>query len=227
MKSLSIVMPAFNEEENIETVTESAIKILSTLTNKYEVLIVDDGSTDKTGVIARRLSAQNTHIRVIHHKQRLGVGNAIKSCLNGAKGDFIFFMPADGQQDTSEIKLFLRAIDKADIVIGCRSKRKDYLYRAILSKTWNFFVRLLFGLKIKDMNWTKLFKKEVIQKICIQSTSAFIDAEILIKAKKKGFRFSEITTTHYPRLSGKTKCVNLITVSKGIKDAIRLWIQLH
>lgn len=225
MRNISIVMPAFNEEGSLEYCILSCLEILPSLTTFYEVLIVNDGSTDRTFEIAEKLRQKNNHIRVIHHKRRLGIGSAIRDCLANANGNLIFLTPADGQQDIGEIRLFLES--DGDIVIGHRKNRAEPPWRAGTSKVWNLFIRLLFGLKVKDINWVKLFKREVIGKIPINSTSAFIDAEILIKAEKKGYRLSEVSVGHYPRISGRTKCLAISIVWKAVIDAMRLWIQLH
>ena len=135
----------------------------------------------------------------------------------------VFFIPADGQQDPSEITNFLDVIRDCDIVCGYREKRIDRFYRRLNAKLWNFWIRLFFGLKVKDLNWVKMYRAEVFKKIELVGDSAFIDSEVLIKANKRGFRIKEIPTGHFPRETGRQTGSHPLVILRAFRDFFRLY----
>lgn len=220
---ISIVIPAYNEKENIEEVVNKSKAVLEKLKKKFEILIVNDGSVDNTGDICNNLSKNDRKIRIIHHNKNLGIGAALQTLFKNAKGELIFFIPADGQQDILEITNFLEAIKDCDIVCGYRKKRIDPFYRRLNSQFWNFLVRVFFGLKIKDLNWVKMYRSEVFKNITLNSDGAFLDSEILVKAKKRGFRIKELSTNHFPRKFGKPSGNNPLVVLRAFKDFFKFY----
>lgn len=225
---LSVFFPAYNEEDNLKTTINKAVKILPRVAQKWEILIVNDGSTDQTGQIAQRLAREDKRIKVITHPQNRGYGGAFKSGLYGAQYQLIAFTDADGQFDFSEITKFLETKKKtsADLVIGYYLKRQVPFYRLWGSKIlWEPAVFLLFGLKVKDIDCGfKLIDQKVVKKIppLEAERGPFINSEFLIKVKNAGFKIVEIGVHHYPRQGGKATGASLKVIISGFSDLIRL-----
>lgn len=227
---LSVFFPAYNEEENLETTVKKAQKVLEKVANKWEIIIVDDGSRDQTPAIADRL-AKHKNISVVHHSPNRGYGAAFKSGLYAAKYSWIAFTDSDGQFDFSEIVNFVKKRDKtnADIVVGYYKKRQVKKSIIITSKMWEWLVYLLFGLHVRDIDCGfKLISKKVVDTIPrLQSErGAFISSEFLVKAKRAGFRIVEIPVTHYPRAGGQPTGRNLDVIIQSFIDLLKLRMKL-
>lgn len=229
VKSLSVFFPCINEEGNIENTVNKAEEVLKKLKLKYEIIIVDDGSTDSTGQIADLLAEKNSNIRVIHHSKNLGYGEALKSGFYNARYDTIVYTDGDGQFDFSEVTKFLEKISDHDVVIGYRIKRKDPFFRILFKKGWALSLWAFFGLTLKDVDCGfKMVRKEVLQKIPhLESTrGAMINAELAIKPKKMGFKIAQVGVTHYPRLMGTPTGANIRVIIKSYLDLLKLWWKL-
>jgi len=227
--SISAVLPAFNEEENIETATTRMVEALESLKLRdWEVIIVDDGSVDRTGEIADRLAEANSdHIRVFHHKPNLGYAEALKTGFTSARHQLIFYTDSDNQFDVRELKHLLPLIEDADIVCGFRIYRFDPLTRLILSWGFNLLVRITFWINVRDIDCAfKLFRREVFDKVTIESKKFFVDAEVLAKARYYGFRLVEIGVRHYPRPAGRST-VRPSHVLSTLGELVHIWINIH
>lgn len=227
-KELSVFFPAYNEEEAIESTVTKALKILPQIAKKWEIIVVNDGSTDKTGEIVEKLITQDKRIRMITHAPNRGYGAAVKSGLYNAKYNLIVFTDADGQFDFSEVTKFIETQRKteADLVIGYYLKRQVPFYRILGSKLlWQPAVFFLFGLRVRDTDCGfKLIRKEVVDKIprLEAERGPFISSEFLIKAKKAGFKIIEIGVHHYPRKEGQATGASLKVIISGFSDLFRL-----
>ncbi|WKZ26030.1 MAG: glycosyltransferase family 2 protein [bacterium] len=231
MDSLSVFFPTYNEEGNIKGTVNKAVDVLNKRFKSWEIIVVNDGSTDRTGQIASQLRNKNPKIKVITHKQNKGYGASLQSGFYNAKYDWIAFTDSDGQFDLSEIDNFIKKQKEtnADLVIGYYKKRRVSKFKIITSKMWEISVMLLFGLYVKDIDCGfKLIKSEVIKKIprLESERGAFISSEFLIKAKKAGFKIVEIPVTHYPRTQGKGTGRDLKVIVKSFVDLFRLWRKL-
>ncbi len=227
--SLSVFFPCINEEGNIESTVSQAETVLKKLKLKYEIIVVDDGSTDKTGEIADKLAKENSHIRVIHHPKNLGYGEALKSGFYSAKYDVIVYTDGDRQFDFSEVTKFLEKIKDSDMVIGYRIKRQDSFLRKLFGRGWRLTLFTFFGLTLKDVDCGfKMVRKSVIEKIphLESQRGAMINAELAIKAKKFDFRITQVGVNHYPRLSGKPTGANIQVIIKSYIDLVKLWWKL-
>ena len=227
--TISAVLPALNEEENIETATLRLAEVLGSLSLKdWEVIIVDDGSTDRTGEIADRLTAEDpAHIRVFHHNPNLGYAEALKTGFTSARHQLIFYTDSDNQFDVREMKNLLPLIEDADIVNGFRIYRFDPLTRLVLSWGFNLLVRIMFRINVRDIDCAfKLFRREVFDKVTIESKKFFVDAEVLAKAKYFGFRTVEIGVRHYPRPAGRST-VRPSHVLSTLRELARIWINIY
>ncbi|MCX7928186.1 MAG: glycosyltransferase family 2 protein [Patescibacteria group bacterium] len=229
---ISVFFPAYNEEGNIKETVLKAVKVLNDIASKWEILIINDGSKDKTLAIAKKLASDDKRVKVINHSKNRGYGAALKSGFYNAKYSWIAFTDADGQFDFSEIDKFIATQKKtnADLVIGYYRKRQVPFYRKVNSFLWETMVYLLFGLKVRDIDCGfKLISKKVIEEIpkLESERGAFISSEFLIKAKKNKFKIVEIPVSHYPRKKGVGTGANLNVIIKSFVDLFRLWRKLR
>ena len=218
---LSVFFPAYNEEKNIIKTVTQADSVLTKIAFKYEIIIVDDGSRDKTGQLADDFAKTNQNIRVIHHSPNQGYGAALKSGFYNAKYNLIATTDSDGQFDFREITKLLAKTSQADVVIGYRLNRQDSLMRKINGQVWTMLNNLLFSIKVRDVDCAfKLIKKKVIETIPkLESTrGGMISPELLAKAQKAGFKIDQVAVHHYPRHEGKQTGANLKVVFKSIFD---------
>lgn len=227
--SISAVLPAYNEEENIETATRRMADVLRSLSfPDWEVIIVDDGSVDQTGLIADRLVEEDPdHIRVFHHNPNRGYAEALKTGFTSARHQLIFYTDSDNQFDVREITNLLPLIEDADIVAGFRIYRFDPLTRLVLSWGFNLLVRVIFRIRVRDIDCAfKLFRREVFDKVTIESRKFFVDAEVLAKARYYGFRMTEVGVRHYPRPAGRST-VRASHIPATLIELARIWINIY
>jgi len=232
IEELSVFFPTYNEEGSIRTTVENARKVLEAIADRWEIIIVNDGSSDRTGEIAQKLSEKDKRIRVINHAPNRGYGAALKSGFYNSKYSWISFTDSDGQFDFSEITNFIRKQreTEADLVIGYYKKRKVSFFKIVTSRLWEFVVFILFGLKVRDIDCGfKFISKEVVNKIprLESERGAFISSEFLIKARKSGFKIVEIPVTHYPRTKGAGTGRKLNVIIKSFIDLFKLWGKLR
>lgn len=222
--SISVILPAYNEEENIEETVNRAIAALESIDCNYEIVVIDDGSRDNTGKIADRLSETNKNVRVIHHFPNEGYAIALKLGFESARSELIFYTDSDNQFDLREIEKLLFYVEGADIVIGYRIKRKDTFLRIFVSKVYNFLIRSTFKLKVRDIDCAfKLFRCSVFNTIAIDSKGFLFDTEILVKSRKEGLKVKEIGVSHLSRLKGQST-VSPMDIFTTLKGLIFLWL---
>lgn len=227
-KSISFVLPAYNEEENIEKATTAIVDVAETLDlDDYEVIVVNDGSVDRTREIIDSVAASNPHIRPIHQPTNLGYADALKAGFTSARMALVFYTDSDLQFDVREVKNFLPASDDYDIVCGFRIYRYDPLTRLFLAWGYNLLARTVFRLRVRDIDCAfKLFRKEVFDVIDIRSKKFFVDTEVLAKARYHGFRMTEIGVRHYPRAGG-TSTVRPSHVLSTLRELARIWAEIY
>jgi len=222
MYSLSIVFPAYNEEANVESAVQEVSSLMQQSGMDYEIILVNDGSTDRTGEIGRDLVSRVPNFRLVEHYPNRGYGGALKAGFAAATRELIVFVPADNQFVFSEISRFLEQIDQADIVSGYRANRQDNLIRKFNAFGWNLLVRLLFGYLCHDIDCGfKLFRRHVLEHVNIVSDGAMIDTEFLAGARARGFRIAEVPVTHLPRLAGEATGANLKVIARAFRDLVR------
>jgi len=232
LKELSVFLPAYNEETNIEQVALKILSVLPEIADDFELIIVDDGSKDKTGQLAEGLSRKDSHVRCIRHGENRGYGAALRSGLYESKFEWISFTDADGQFDFSEIRLLIdnQRKTKSDLVIGYYLKRAVPFYRVFNSFLWKELIFLFFGLRVRDIDCGfKLISKKVIESIPTLESErgAFISTELLIKSKKCGFKIVEVGVHHYPRKAGAPTGANLNVIIRSFIDLFKLWEKLQ
>jgi len=225
---ISIFFPAFNEEKNIQTTVSAALSVASSIFDDFEIIIVDDGSSDRTPEIIDSLASTNPRIKAIHHPLNMGYGAAVRTGFANVSKELVFYTDGDGQFDISEIKLLLPLINEAELVIGYRIKRSDPFHRWLFAKLWGTFIAVLFNIWVRDTDCAfKLIKRKVIESLDLRSNGAFISAELLIKAKKKGFKIKQVGVHHYPRKEGKQTGANIKVILKAFYELFKLWRELR
>lgn len=229
---ISVFLPTYNEEQSIKAVALKTVQVLEKVADKWELIIVDDGSSDGTRESAIGLVRADKRVRLIHHEKNLGYGAALKSGFYNARYKWISFIDSDGQFDFSEINRFIEKQEEtgADLVIGYYEKRQVSKFKIVTSRIWELAVFILFGLEVRDIDCGfKFIAKRVIDKIprLESERGAFISSELLIKAKKKGFKIEEVPVTHYPRTRGVGTGRNLNVIIKSFSDLFRLWRKLR
>ena len=226
-KELSVVLPAYNEQESLPTVVEEALAALEPLVDDFELIVVDDGSTDGTNALLRELVAANPRVRGLVHEANRGYGAAIKTGFEAARSELIFYTDADNQFDVSDLAHFIPLIDEYDVIVGFRVYRYDTVVRSMLSWVYNLLVRVLFRVRVRDVDCAfKLFRREVLDAITIESDDFFVDAELVAKARRWNFRLLEKGVRHYPRLAGETT-VRASAIPQTLKRIAVMWRRIY
>jgi glycosyltransferase involved in cell wall biosynthesis len=227
MPSLSIVLPAYNEEENAEAAVTQVSEVAQGLGIDYEILLVNDGSADRTGDIGRELEQRVPNFRLVEHYPNRGYGGSLKAGFAAATKELIAFTPADNQFDFREITLLLERIDEADIVSGFRADRQDTAIRRLNAFLWNTLIQVLFGRLCRDIDCGfKLFRRELLDHVHIESDGAMIDTEFLAGAKARGYRIVDVPVTHLPRVAGEATGADLKVILRAFRDLIRFRLRL-
>src|SRR5581483_8681813 len=222
-KSLSVVFPAFNEEGNIRAVVEDAYRNLRSLTPVFEIIVVNDGSRDRTGEICDGLTKEFLEMRVVHHPKNRGYGAALKSGIELAQYDLIFFSDADGQFDLKELAAFIDETDAYDVVAGYRARRQDPPHRLLFAWGWNILVRLVLGVRVRDIDCAfKVFNRRVFDKVRIQSVGAMVNTEIFAQISRFGMTVKEIPVSHFPRRHGESTGGNIAVIVKAFRELVRM-----
>jgi len=204
---LSVVAPAYNEATSIEIVVREWIKLLDNEKNAWEIIVTDDGSTDGTGKILSTLAQEDSRIKIISLGTNKGCGYALQQAIVQSRGQYVVTIDSDGQFNLSEYVSLLKKLHEGyDVVTGFRHKKIDSIIKVLLDRIFNFIVKIFFGISLKDTNCAlKIFKREILEKIQIDSRGYSIPTEILIKVNALGYRIGEVRITHYYRPRGESK----------------------
>jgi glycosyltransferase involved in cell wall biosynthesis len=224
--SLTIFFPAYNEEKNIVKAVNQAVEVAqdSPFIGNYEILVINDGSSDCTRELAEAIAATNPHVKVINHPTNRGYGSALKTGLSAAVMDYVFFTDSDRQFDMLELHSLLVQLPQFEVVIGYRSPRRDPLMRLLNAKGWNLLNRALFGLSVRDIDCAfKIFKRDVVQSLKLRSRGAMINAEILIKLKRKGVALKEVPVSHLPRVAGSPTGAKPSVILRALREIVSLY----
>lgn len=229
LSSLSIFMPAYNEEGNITTTIIDARNAAKEVARDYEIIVVDDGSSDRTAEVIRELRKHDDKIHLIQHGQNRGYGAAVKTGLKACTKDWIFFTDSDGQFHYDELPRFVAAVGQADLIIGYRKKRMDPFHRVfvaqVLLKVWNF---VLFGLTVRDVDCAyKLFPRALRDSVKLETASAITVTEFIVKCLKAGYRIKQLPVTHYARRFGEQTGGNWRVIARAARESFRLYKELH
>jgi len=218
-QSLSVIFPAFNEEANIRSVVEDACRIIPKFAPIFEIIVVNDGSRDRTAEICDDLALEFSNVRVVHHASNKGYGAALKTGIERARYDVIFFTDSDGQFDLREVATLLEQTDAYDIVAGYRARRHDPPHRLLFAWGWNILVRSVLRTKIRDIDCAfKAFKRHVFDSVQIHSAGAMVNAEIFAQASAFGMTVKELPVSHFPRRHGEPTGDNVAVISKAFRE---------
>ncbi|MBM4283645.1 MAG: glycosyltransferase family 2 protein [Deltaproteobacteria bacterium] len=224
---LSVVLPAYNEEENLEAAVAHCLDRLPRVTElPFEVVVVNDGSRDRTGELLDRLAAAHPQVRRVHHACNQGYGQAVLTGIRNTRYDLIFFTDADLQFDLGEIGLLFPHLQDHDLVVGYRLNRQDPPHRLLFAYGWNKLMRLLFGLRIRDVDCAfKLFRRRVMENLTIISRGAMTSAEIMVRTRAAGVTFAQVGVHHYPRRRGTPTGGQLWVIARAFRELARFfWI---
>ena len=221
--SLTVFFPCYNEQDNVAKITRQAIAVLGGLAADYEVIIVNDGSSDNTGPVADQLAREHARVRVIHHPRNLGYGAALQSGFRAAAKELVFFTDGDAQFDLAELPPLLPLVKEYDIVCGYRMNRQDNFVRRMNGWLWTKLSNVMFSLHLRDIDCAfKLYKRAVLDDIKMESTGALISTEILARAVRKGYTIIERGVHHYPRTAGKQTGGSLKVIFRAFQELWRL-----
>lgn len=216
--TVSVIVPAYNESATIETVVRGIEGVLTAWPGSHEIIVVDDGSRDATGDIARRLGQEVPAVRVVQLSVNSGYGAAQRAGLGHARGEMVCVLPADGQIPPETIDEYLRAAPEADVVIGAYRVRADSIGRRLSSVLYRTVVWLLFGVRVRNINAPKLYRRSHLEGLPLTSNGGFADAEIVIQLHARGRTFKEVEIDCLPRTAGKS--------SVGWRAAVHAVIEL-
>jgi glycosyltransferase involved in cell wall biosynthesis len=226
-RRLSIVLPAYNEEANIERAVAMATDVASRHCTDHEIIVVDDGSADRTAEIVDKLAAADPRVRLIRHETNKGYGGALLSGFFAAKMDLVFFTDSDNQVDLDELAVFIDLIQSVDVVAGYRIKRRDPFFRRVNARAWNYLVRALFYVPVRDIDCAfKLFRREVFDGLELKSVGAMVNTELMVKLGRSGYRVVEVGVSHFPRTAGKPQGASIKVIIRAFSELRRMHNQL-
>ena len=222
--SISVVLPVFNEEKNLSATIADALAQLDRIGDAYEIIIINDGSTDKTGAIARSLSSTNQCLRLVSHDRNRGYGAALRTGFAEARHGLIFLTDADGQFSFAQLGEFLSFNDDFDAVIGYRAHRADGWHRLLISRIGNWLARRAFHLRVRDIDCAyKLIRRKALRSISLTSNGTMISTELLAEGMRAGWRMKELPVTHGPREHGTATGVQLAVIWRTLAEGAALW----
>ncbi len=223
-RGVSVFYPCYNEEANVERTTRAAIAACDRLFTDYEIIIVNDGSKDRTAEIADRLAAEHPRVRAVHNSPNRGYGGALQRGFREATKEYVFYTDGDGQFDFEEMDKLIPLMSKFDIVSGYRLDRQDPLPRKLNAFCWGTLVNLLFGLGIRDVDCAfKIYPRRLFDEIEMHATGALIDTEILARAQRRGYTIGQVGVHHYPRTAGQQTGANFKVILRAFRELFRLY----
>jgi glycosyltransferase involved in cell wall biosynthesis len=225
--SISAVIPAYNEEGIIASTAEAVDEILSHLADDYEVIVVNDGSHDATPRIVEELGREHPAVRLVSHTVNRGYGAALATGFEAATRDYIFLTDGDRQFDVRELEGFLPLLASADVIVGYRRPRADPWQRRFFGWGWNLLVNTLFGHTARDVDCAfKLFPRSLLQDVHLHSTGHTLSPELLIKARRAGYRIAEVRVTHLPRTKGEAKGARIDHIVRSLLELVQLRLEV-
>ncbi len=221
--SLSIVIPAYFDEKTIALVVENTEVVLKKLVvEKYEIIIVEDGSLDSTAKTVDRLAQTHPNVRVIHHEKNQGYGTTLKDGFYAAQYEYVFYTDGDNQFNVADLLRFIPYVQTRDVVIGYRKVKQYSLFRKCISWIYNTIINLLFQKAYKDIDCAfKLFRRDLLNNMTLRSQAAFIDAELVLKCELQSAKVAQLPVQHLPRQHGKSTAASLSVGLRTIKEVVR------
>jgi glycosyltransferase involved in cell wall biosynthesis len=226
--SLSIFFPAYNDAGTIASLVLIAHMAARKITDDYEVIVVEDGSPDHTGELLDEMAVSFPWLKVVHHERNRGYGGALRTGFATASKQLVFYTDGDAQYDPRELEALYRAFGpEVDFVNGYKIGRSDPLHRIVIGRLYHWFVKLAFGLRLRDVDCDfRLMRKSVFDKVALTRNSGVICVELMKKVQDHGFRIAQVPVHHYHRSYGKSQFFNLSRVARTLLDLMRLWLEL-
>ncbi|MGH7765533.1 MAG: glycosyltransferase family 2 protein [Candidatus Dormibacteraceae bacterium] len=224
MSGLSLVMPAHNESENLRWLLPHINEVMPRMASRFNVIVVDDGSTDGTGEVARSVAAElGIELRVIRHDAKFGYGASVGDGLRATDLDYSAFTDADGQLDVADLALLVPLLKDADLVAGFRLSREDPAFRSVISGVFNRLVLLTFRIPVRDVNCAlKIVRTDMLRRFTLHSRSALINAELYWKVGTHGGRYVQVGVPHHPRRMGRRSGGRLIPILRAAKELVQI-----
>jgi glycosyltransferase involved in cell wall biosynthesis len=226
-KSITVIFPAYNEEQNIRSAIARALESMRPRFHSFELLIIDDGSTDRTGEVAEDLASKHPEITVIHNRQNLGLGETLYRGFQCARGELVIQNAMDYPLDLRDLDKMIPLLEEADVIVAARKAYAGYSpYRKVTSRVNRLILRWLFEPRLRDYNYTQLFKREVLTAARPTSRSTvFIAPEIIIRAHELGFRIREVDIDYHPRVFGEATSGKPKVILRSVRDMFMFWIR--
>ena len=225
LSSLSAFFPAYNERENVARLVASWRPVLARHAERFEILVIDDGSKDGTAEETLRVAREFPEVRLVRHPVNRGYGGAVKTGLAESRMDYVFFSDADLQFDPEELGKLCARVGEADLVTGYRIGRRDPLPRRLNAWAWGVLMRALLPIRVRDVDCAfKLFRREALERIglsALRSEGAFLSAELLARLAKAGGRIVEVPVRHLPRVAGKQTGGNPRVILRAFRELLR------
>jgi len=228
LPGLSVFLPSHNEEGNVERVVRGYLAELPNIADDYEVIVVNDGSRDRTGEVAGRLAAENPHVKVVNHGTNRGYGGAVISGIRAASMPYVMLSDGDGQFDPKDAEKLAAFMPEYDVVVGRRAHRADHLMRRINGNAWTMLVRVVLGVTISDIDCGfKMFKRELLDGMELRAHGAMISTELMARLEGRGARIKEVDVQHLPRTAGEQSGANLRVVMRAFRELLVLYAELR
>jgi glycosyltransferase involved in cell wall biosynthesis len=228
LEGISVFLPCYNEEGNIERVVSSLQLELPKLAERVEIVIVDDGSRDRTGIIAERLAVADPQVKVVRHATNQGYGAAVISGIRACVQPWIVLADGDGQFDARDISKLTAKLPACDVVVGIRVMRADPLIRRINGKAWTLLMHLLLGIPVTDIDCgLKLFSRQITEGLDLHSKGAMISAELIARLVGRGAKVCEVEVSHLPRVTGEQTGANPKVIFRAFKELFLLYKSLR
>ncbi|HMP52399.1 MAG TPA: glycosyltransferase family 2 protein [Candidatus Melainabacteria bacterium] len=222
LSSLSLVIPAYNDEQTIGRLLSDASRLLPSICDSFEIVVCNDGSSDGTLQVIKDMAAEDPSIHLINHPTNKGFGATIRELYLAGRNDYIFSLPGDYQYAPKELLTMVKGLVENDFVIGWRVNRNDPPRRKMQSMVYNFMLRAFYGNRNKDVNSIKLFRRDILDNIELRSQSPFVDAELCIRAAKAGYKVIEIPIEHLPRMTQGASGGKLSVILDTFSDLIKM-----
>jgi glycosyltransferase involved in cell wall biosynthesis len=225
---LSVFFPAYNDSGTIASLVITALHAARALTPDFEIIIINDGSADATAQIADELARTYPEVRVVHHPRNRGYGGALRSGFEAATRDLVFYTDGDAQYDPKEMAVLWAAFDDGvDLVNGYKISRSDPLHRVVIGRIYHHTVKLLFGLRVRDVDCDfRLLRRSIFDDVRLEKSSGVICLEMMKKIQDAGFRITEVPVHHYHRIHGRSQFFNFGRLAKTAVDVAKLWYVL-
>ena len=226
--SISAFFPAYNDGGTIPSMVITALRTLATVTDDYEVVVVNDGSADYTAEVLEELARVYPQVRIIHHPKNRGYGAALRTGFASAQKEWVFYTDGDAQYDPHELKLLVAALAPGvDIVNGYKIVRQDPLHRIIIGRLYHHFVKFMFGFKLRDVDCDfRLIRRDVFDNVPLESDTGTICLEMIKKFQDKGYKFAEVPVHHFHRAYGKSQFFNFPRLWRTAIQLTQLWLKL-